>query len=125
MHFQNKLDKKLGEKSAEVIDIQFGLYNYDWHYNLMEIKDTLDAVKLLNYSYYLSNKIDYTDIIVAKLTETKTGTIGSKASSVTDAASKGLTYIQEKKRNAYLEKKAEYREEIKKLLEKNQTVFQH
>lgn len=123
MHFQNKLDKKLGEKSAEVIDIQFGLYNYDWHYNLMEIKDTLDAVKLLNYSYYLSNKIDYTDIIVAKLTETKTGTIGSKASSVTDAASKGLTYIQEKKRNAYLEKKAEYREEIKKLLEKNQTVF--
>ena len=64
MHFQNKLDKKLGEKSAEVIDIQFGLYNYDWHYNLMEIKDTLDAVKLLNYSYYLSNKIDYTDIIV-------------------------------------------------------------
>ena len=97
MHFQNCLDKKLGDKNtkpiAEVIVIQFGLFNYDWHYNLMEIKETLEAVKLLNYSYYLSNKIDYTDLIVAKLEGTKSGVIGSKASSVTDAASKGLTFI--------------------------------
>ena len=63
--FEDKLkDKKTscGNKPiAEVVDIQFGLKNYDWHYNLMEIKEVLDMVKLLNYSYYLSNKIDYTD----------------------------------------------------------------
>ena len=53
----------------------------------METKEVLDTVKLLNYSYYLSNKIDYTDIIVAKLDGTdKTGTIGSKTHKIADAA---------------------------------------
>ena len=75
MHIEKICEKKFdGMKTckgnqpiAEVIDIQFGLMNYDWHYNLMEMKEVLDMVQLLNYSYYLSNKIDYTDSIVSGL----------------------------------------------------------
>lgn len=57
-HLKGETTKNGGQPLAEVIDIQLALYNYDWHYNLIEIKDVLEKVELMNYSKYLLEKVN-------------------------------------------------------------------
>lgn len=54
---------------AEIIDIQFALNNYDWHYNLMDIQGKLEEVQLFNYANHIAEKLDYTDKIKEKTSD--------------------------------------------------------
>ena len=57
-HLKGETTKNGAQPLAEVIDIQLALYDYDWHYNLIEIKELLEKVELYNYSKYLIEKVD-------------------------------------------------------------------
>ncbi len=77
---------------AEVIDIQLALYNYDWHYNLIEIKDVLEKVELMNYSKYLIEKVNPNEKIKQGLQ--KGGDVtGAHGKLVAEQAVKGIEFI--------------------------------
>lgn len=77
---------------AEVIDIELALYNYDWHYNLIEIKDVLEKVELMNYSKYLLEKVNPNEKIQQGLQ--KGGNLaGDRGKAVADKAVAGVEYI--------------------------------
>ena len=83
---------------AEVIDIQLALYNYDWHYNLIEIKEILEKVELMNYSKYLIEKVNVTDKLSAGLT--KIGDLkitGERGQKLAEKATNAVQYIDQKK----------------------------
>ena len=62
MHLDNTIKAQIGEEMtrdgqaplAEILDVQFALSNYDWHFNLIDIKDTLKQIEIINYTEYLA-----------------------------------------------------------------------
>jgi hypothetical protein len=106
---------------AEVIDIQLALYNYDWHYNLIEIKDVLEKVELMNYSKYLLEKVNPREKIKQGLQ--KGGKLaGERAEKVAEKVAGAADYVDQKKLEALNGRLASWREELKVLLEKNRTL---
>ena len=77
---------------AEVIDIQLALYNYDWHYNLIEIKDILEKVELMNYSKYLLEKVNATEKLKAGFTKGGEFT-GERGKQLAEKGANALEYI--------------------------------
>lgn len=85
---------------AEVIDIQLALYNYDWHYNLIEIKDVLEKVELMNYSKYLLEKVNPNERIQRGLQKggdlaekVLKGKAADRGKKVAEKAAAGVQYI--------------------------------
>lgn len=91
-HLKGETTKNGGQPLAEVIDIELALYNYDWHYNLIEIKDVLEKVELMNYSKYLLEKVNPNEKIKQGLQKGGDFT-GDRGKMVADKAVAGVEYI--------------------------------
>jgi len=68
------------------------LYNYDWHYNLIEIKDLLEKVELYNYSKYLIEKVNFNEKLKAGFQKTGEYT-GQHGQKVAEKLNEGLDFI--------------------------------
>ena len=41
---------------GEILDIEFALTNYDWHYNLMALKEKLKEIEGFYFTYHIAQK---------------------------------------------------------------------